>query len=633
MSPITPLSIADLITKEFPPQPVWIGPDILPKSCKLLWGGEAKIGKAIQEDEPVLLRDGSWRPIKDLVVGDSLASVDGKDSFVTGVYPQGYRTTYNVIFSDGRSVLADEDHLWYCGHNLRSHTARTTNQVMSAYRRERFFIPRTEVLLSGDVCGNNLPIDPWLLGFLLGDGCFKGSTLSFTSMDEELVDKISSLVPISKPHKNYAYNIIDRGITRKILEELGLWDHRSEDKFIPEIYKNASVKNRIRLLQGLLDSDGTVEKNSSVSYSTSSEKLKNDVVYVVRSLGCLAKVSSRVPTYPDRNGKKNNGLRNYRIGILDKNLSRFFTLSRKIERTKREYEESRLTFKDFILAGQMKTVCISVSHPSKLFITKDFIVTHNSHGIIEMARGLALGEAPFDCPLFTVPRPASVLLVEHELKPYGLQKRLKKAMGDLSEERLRKMEFNAISGEHTINFSSDEGRKLLEKVVKDYRPEILMLDPISKMHNFDENSNTEIGKMYSYLDSLIDQGKGWGMSIIMSHHFGKPPTIKSDREVLDAYNFRGAAKFKDDPDVLITAVRTCFLGTPHVSWRLRTRWVTRHDESPPDIFLNVNENNDLRVKYHGTEAVMGGLPPAGGVPKDTLPLPPVSPPCGISTYD
>ena len=256
-----------------------------------------------------------------------------------------------------------------------------------------------------------------------------------------------------------------------------------------------------------------------------------------------------------------------------------------------------------------------------------------SHGIIEIGRGLALGESPFDCPLFNVPRPASVLLVEHELKPYGLHKRVKKALGDIDESRRKKMEFNYISGEHTINFSSPEGRKLLEDIIKDYRPEILMLDPISKMHNFDENSNTEIGRMYAYLDSLIDYGKSWGMSIIMSHHFGKPPTIKSDREALDAYNFRGAAKFKDDPDVLITAIRSCFLPTPHVSWRLRTRWITRHDESPPDIFLNVNENNDLRVKYHGTEAVTGGLPPAQGVPKIVPPPTNVASCGGISTYD
>lgn len=255
--------------------------------------------------------------------------------------------------------------------------------------------------------------------------------------------------------------------------------------------------------------------------------------------------------------------------------------------------------------------------------------------MMELGRALALGKEPFDCPksLINVPKPASVLLIEHELKLFGLQKRIKKAY-NMSDEEMAAMNFDAISGEHRINFSSTEGCKLLTDVILEFRPEILMLDPISKMHNLDENSNTEVGRMFSYLDSLIEIGKPWGMSIIMSHHFGKPPTIPTERDAVDPYNFRGASKFKDDPDVLVTAAivpNGGIINTPHKAWRLRTRWTLRHDESPSDMFLRVNEMNDLRVRFEK----LADLPPL--MPKDIPPTPdpeqcPISK-SGVKTYD
>lgn len=219
--------------------------------------------------------------------------------------------------------------------------------------------------------------------------------------------------------------------------------------------------------------------------------------------------------------------------------------------------------------------------------------------LLSMGRALSLGERPFACPMFSVDRPARVLLIEHELKPYGLQIRVKKVFEGVSLQALEDT-FWYVSGEPALQFSSPEGRAGIERLVDEIQPEVLLLDPIGKMHYFDENDNGEISRLMYYLDVLLKRGRSWGMSLVFTHHFGKPsndPRVRDFVDPLDAYSFRGASKWKDDPDIRVTWTKGQYLATAWPAWKMTSRWLTRQGEQMADLVFTFNKNNDGRVLF------------------------------------
>jgi hypothetical protein len=220
--------------------------------------------------------------------------------------------------------------------------------------------------------------------------------------------------------------------------------------------------------------------------------------------------------------------------------------------------------------------------------------------MLSLGRALVLGENPFECPNFQTLRPTRVLLLDQELKPFGLQKRVRPLFQDVDLKKIEDLFFYE-SGNVDLNFSTYSGRKEIEALVRDVKPEVLLLDPIGKMHSFDENSNSEINRLFTYLDHIIKIGFDWGLSIVLSHHFGKPP--RADGKALEAYdpldinNFRGATKFKDDPDAIMCVHRMKNLPTPHQAWKMKTRFIFRHAEEPEDMVFTVNEFGDGRVRF------------------------------------
>ncbi len=248
--------------------------------------------------------------------------------------------------------------------------------------------------------------------------------------------------------------------------------------------------------------------------------------------------------------------------------------------------------------------------------------------MLELARGLALGKSPFDYDKFQVERPVKVLIVEHELKPWGLHKRGLQMYKTKQERDLIRENIFCVSGETSLNFSSPAGIRMLHEVVGEVKPEVLFLDPIGKMHYEDENDNSKMAKLFHELDRLVLLGRDYGMSLIFSHHFGKPPKgeYARDFDPLDLYNFRGASKFKDDPDTRVSVAHTQFLPTPHKAWKIRTRWLTRQGEGPPDLVFTVNEKNDLRVRFVKEEGRPEGAVP--NLPPGLPPSKPIPPPPG-----
>lgn len=364
-------------------------------------------GKAQPLDAKVLTPTG-WVRMGDLTVGDRVISVDGSATTVTGVYPQGVKPIYRVRFSDGAETECCDDHLWLTqteverkreayGAGKRDYSkVRSLSEVRDTLR-VRGGIKNHSIPICKPVQFDprHVPVAPYLLGLLLGDGCLAiENAASFSTADpilaKYLQDQMIDGVVVQKHGDlRYDYRIssgVKGGNDRQknalivALSELGLMGKKSAEKFIPDQYKFNSFDVRLGVLQGLMDTDGTVDRRTgSVTFCTVSELLRDDVVFLARSIGGLATISSRVPSYT-YNGEKRVGQRAYNITLQLPAGTNPFRLPRKrdkvIPRTK--YEPKRRFIESIEFVGEKEAQCISVDHPTRLYVTDHLIVTHNT---------------------------------------------------------------------------------------------------------------------------------------------------------------------------------------------------------------------------------------------------------------
>ena len=315
------------------------------------------MGKAQPLDAQVRTRCG-WKRMGELAVGDALASVDGQPSIVTGVFPQGLRQVFRIEFSDGRAAECCAEHLWRvsCRHWPQPRVLSTEKLIDLLARKRyqnRLWIERA----SGDFGHDDaLPIDPWVLGSLLGDGALSGSgTVKFEN-----------------------------------LQLLGL---TSDQKFIPALYLEANRAARLDVLRGLLDTDGWVERWGSVRFCTSSAQLAQDVAALARSLGAWCSINSKQPHFTNAAGVRMAGLPAYVCNIAHPEPQTLFLLSEKQARAPQQWtRQRRLTISSIEPTRQAPCQCISVSHPQRLYLTNEDVLTHNTALAVNIAEHVALHE-------------------------------------------------------------------------------------------------------------------------------------------------------------------------------------------------------------------------------------------------
>jgi phosphate starvation-inducible PhoH-like protein len=255
-----------------------------------------------------VLTPNGFRPIGELVVGDFVIGSDGTPTEVVGVYPQGFKEIYRVHTQDGCSTLASGDHLWSVytrADRWRGKPARVlqTKEMIGNLRAahyHRYELP----LLSAPVgfAARPVPLDPYALGLLLGDGCVTCMTTpSFATTDPELAGALGQLIPGIRVRRKSEVDYILNRVTRPgevitqenpvtgAMRRLGLAGMRSNSKFVPADYLFNTSDVRLAVLQGLLDSDGgpVTQKGRTcrVQFTTVSARLRDDVVFLVQSLG------------------------------------------------------------------------------------------------------------------------------------------------------------------------------------------------------------------------------------------------------------------------------------------------------------------------------------------------------------
>lgn len=302
--------------------------------------GSSGGGKANKCSTPIFTLEDGQIKIKrmgELKVGDTVFNRNGKAVKVSGVYPQGKKDAYEVIMRDGRSVIASADHMFISrtlshGH-IKEKVFETQEMIERGVEKENgahdFAIPRPKPLRTSDV---DLPLDPWLLGYLIGNGCFtQNSAVQVSTADKFIVDTLckKALLLDCEIYKRskYHYNFIPYRPLRDKLEKLGLWGHYSYTKFIPQIYMQAGFEQRLALFQGLMDSDGYCEKSGKgLQFSTTSKRLADDVLQLGITLGFCGQI-----TLDERDKYQNSEGKAYRVRFTGRPLCPF-TLPRKKER-------------------------------------------------------------------------------------------------------------------------------------------------------------------------------------------------------------------------------------------------------------------------------------------------------------
>jgi len=364
------------------------------------------MGKAQPLDASVLTPEG-WLAMGSLAVGDTVASVDGEDSRITGIYPQGERQVYRLTFSDGRSAECCAEHLWQVSYRgWERPRVLTTAELIEMLKRKRYQSRLSIDLFGGDFGRDgkdDVPIDPWLLGVLLGDGSLTGSSVMFSSADSKLIERVRSAVgaEFKLVHSGgYDYRITQRDKSgypfgsptpnrlRTALQLAGVWGCRAHEKFVPAQYLTASKDVRARVLEGLLDTDGWVEKSGSLCFSSSSERLTRDLIDLVRSLGGTAKLRQKKTSFTYK-GERREGRLAYLCSIsLPYDAIRL--LSDKQKRRSPEARRRRLTISAITPSRICPTQCIRVSHPSQLYITNGYVTTHNTSFMMNIAESIAI---------------------------------------------------------------------------------------------------------------------------------------------------------------------------------------------------------------------------------------------------
>ncbi|HYW88979.1 MAG TPA: SNF2-related protein [Chloroflexota bacterium] len=240
----------------------------------------------------------------------------------------------------------------------------------------------------------DLPIDAYLLGVLLGDGGLSDHTVSFTSADASLVSEVAARVPegvalvgagrIDWRLSGTAARSVVNPLT-SMLRCLGLMGVRSAAKFVPDVYKFASVASRTALLQGLLDTDGHVRPtDNNIEYVTVSAQLATDVAFLVQSLGGTARIRTKHPRYVYR-GQRRQGQTAYPMSVVLPDEIQPFTLARKANMYKRrpKHQPSRAIV-DVVPVGKKQAQCIAVDSPDGLYVTNHCVVTHNTAQLIAL---------------------------------------------------------------------------------------------------------------------------------------------------------------------------------------------------------------------------------------------------------
>ena len=369
-----------------------------------LFTGSAGVGKAQPLNADIMTING-YKKMKDIQLNDILIDGLGNSCKVIGIYPQGIKPIYKITFSDRTSTLCSDEHIWKVGHyvNYKREVKwenLTIKELLNINLKKgnntkgwKYRIPTPIINCWSD---SNLKIDPYLLGCLLGDGCLTEHTINISNPEEDIINKLNklaedinyklSLVNQSKKNRCPMYNFVKQencnfGL-RDYIKSLNL-NKSCLEKHIPKEYLYTTVENRIKLLQGLFDTDGWVsnrnDNRSVLIFNTSSPQLSKDFAFLVRSLGGTDTVVRKEAKYCLKGSKEYKRCNDtYQHIIKFSNDILPFSSEKHKAKYKSPQNKAMRRIVNIEYIGEQECQCIKVDSIDETYMTNDLIVTHNT---------------------------------------------------------------------------------------------------------------------------------------------------------------------------------------------------------------------------------------------------------------
>ena len=371
-----------------------------------LFVGSAGCGKAQPLYSKVLTPTG-YISMGDVKLGQEVITRKGDVACITGIYPQGKRPVYEITLQDRTKIRVADNHLnsvyRYNQHKkAREDYVLTTLELIEFIKSSKYKV-RVDTP-SVDFGEQKILIDPYLLGALIGDGSLHGN-FSFSNSEQDIISTVNRILNVQYDMRlqyqdgcDYAiqYNVNpkhngsrgDRGKHELVrnydvlstlkgqLEHYGLL-RKSIDKHIPKAYLINTKEVRMKLLQGLFDTDGYISKEGEPSFSTSSKQLSDDFAFLVRSLGIRDTICKKRPKFTYR-GEAREGQVSYIHHLHVPNGLPFFTSEKHSSRYCDRQQPPLRNIVSIEYVGEEKCQCIMVDNEDHTYISDDFIPTHNT---------------------------------------------------------------------------------------------------------------------------------------------------------------------------------------------------------------------------------------------------------------
>lgn len=512
-------ALDEFLDRNLPPVS-WVIPDLLAEGERLVLTGTEGMGKALALDTPIPTPDG-WTTMGTVRVGDLVLTPHGQPTRVVAATDVMHdRPCYRVTFSDGSTIVADAQHEWATQtlaerDTGKPHAMRTTEAIAATLlvtkKQARNHSIATTLPL--DLPDRDLPIDPYVLGAWLGDGTSRNGQFTCCEQDVEIMQRVGKHYPVRRLATPMQWST-GGGANRKTrsLQATLRREGLLQNKHIPADYLRASYTQRLALMQGLMDTDGSIATNGvapSCEFTTTSERLASGVAELAHTLG--AKVSL-VQSTAQLNGETIGP----RWRVRFQTELPVFHLARKADRIKPfRTERSRRRYITSVEPIESVPVrCIQVSNSAHMYLAgRSMIPTHNSVLMRQIGVMVSAGLDPFTLASIPAKR---VLFVDCENPERIMMSRLGE-LRQVAHARRTAPSMYLRRFPQGLDLASPRDRLELHHLCALVRPELLLIGPAYKLYIGGSGAREEdlARQVTNTLDQLREE---FGFALILEHH-------------------------------------------------------------------------------------------------------------------
>ena len=553
------------------------------KSDLIILAGRPSMGKCLTVSSLVYTNDG-YIKIGDAEIGKQILGSDGLVYEITGVFPQGKKSVYRVYFDDNTFVDCCDEHLWEV-------STRSDRKASYGSKEMRASVLKTSQMIDNVICmgGRNnysvkivkplnfnqkeVTINPYLLGFYLGDGYSSNDSVRLSNTEQDIIDKIKGFLSENDKlkqidYKDYRVNNSnkskDGGLWAE-LNKLGLVGKKSDEKFIPKNYLYNTIEIRTMLLRGLVDTDGHIptKGRSAIEYSTVSVQLRDDILELVRGLGGKATYITRQGAYI-KDGERFKAKEYYRMYLSLPPEIMPVSSKKHLEK----YNGHKTYHRKFIteiekLGTKEEMICISVNSPDNLYITNGYTLTHNTAAAVSLIIHPAV-EKNIPIAIFSL-----------EMSKFQIGSRIQSFISGINVSKIVKGQLNMDEVRHIVNIceplnkaplyiddtpniSLIELKSKARKLVKDKGVQMIVIDYLQLMRSGLDimNREQEIAEISRGLKNLA---KELNIPVIALSQLSRLVEARSDKKPMLS-DLRESGQIEQDADMVIFCYRPEYYG-------------------------------------------------------------------------